>query len=229
MRPLVFALAATLSAGVPPVASDKRPEVQAARPLHVVYERATLEGMCTLVDVEEHTAGLTLYFITSARLFKDAQGEPFMTAREVRVVMDDGTEVSVPREYRYLPIGNFSDIAVLRADVAASGLVPASMRFSIPLPGRAFDIVGLDRDGLPRIQTQEVRFTSTRFIVGDRDPSMFAACLGAPVIDGDEVVGVVSECEPGRAPLMTPLSVAFPFLVRHIPVLTGRSTSTEQP
>ena len=142
--------------------------------------------------------------------------------------MDDGTEVNVPREYRYLPIGNFSDIAVLRADVAASGLVPAAMGFSVPPPGRAIDIVAFDRGGLPQIQTQHVRFTSTRFIVGDRDLSNFT-CLGAPAIDGDEIVGVVSECEAGRAPLITPLSVAFPFLVRQIPGLTGRPTLREQP
>ena len=57
MRPLVFALAATLATGAPRVTSDERPEIQAARPIHVVYERATLEGTCTLVDVEPHAAG----------------------------------------------------------------------------------------------------------------------------------------------------------------------------
>jgi hypothetical protein len=136
--------------------------------------------------------------------------------------------VNVPSEYRYLPIGNLGDIAVLRADVAADGLIPMAMGFSAPPPDRAIDIVGFDRDGLPRIQEQRVRFTSTRFIVGDRDLSNFV-CLGAPAIDGDELVGVVSECESGRAPLITPLSVAFPFLVRQIPVLAGRPTLREQP
>jgi hypothetical protein len=228
MRPLVFALAATLVAGVPHLTSDERFDVQAARPLHVVYERATLEGICTLVDVEQHSAGLALYFVTSARLFRNARGEPFMPPTEVRVIMDNGTEVNVPSEYRYLPIGNLGDIAVLRADVAADGLIPMAMGFSAPPPDRAIDIVGFDRDGLPRIQEQRVRFTSTRFIVGDRDLSNFV-CLGAPAIDGDELVGVVSECESGRAPLITPLSVAFPFLVRQIPVLAGRPTLREQP
>jgi hypothetical protein len=228
MRPLVLALAAMLAAGVPRLTSDERFDVQAARPLHVVYVRATFEGTCTLVDVEPHTAGLALYFITSARLFRDTRGEPFRSATEVRVTMNDGTEVNVPREYRYFPIGNFSDIAVLRADVAASGLVPAAMSFS-PLPAeRALDIGAFDRDGLFHILTQHVRFTSTRFIVGDRDLSNFT-CLGAPAIDGDEIVGVVSECEAGRAPLITPLSIAFPFLVRQIPVLAGRPTLREQP
>jgi hypothetical protein len=194
----------------------------------VVYERATLEGMCTLVDVEQHSAGLALYFVTSARLFRDARGEPFRPATEVRVTMDDGTDVNVPREYRYFPIGTFSDIAVLRADVPASGLVPAAMSFS-PFPAeRALDIGAFDRDGLLHIQAQHVRFTSTRFIVGDRDLSNFT-CLGAPAIDGDELVGVVSECESGRAPLIAPLSAAFPFLVRQIPVLAGRPTLREQP
>jgi len=228
MRPLVFVLFATLVAGVPHLTPDEPFDIQAARPLHVVYERATLEGMCTLVDVEQHSASLALYFVTSARLFRDTRGEPFRPATEVRITMDDGTEVNVPREYRYFPVGNFSDIAVLRADVAASALVPAAMSF-LPFPaGRALDIGALDQNGLLHIQTQQVRFTSTRFIVGDRDLSNFT-CLGAPAIDGDELVGVVSECESGRAPLITPLSVAFPFLVRQIPVLAGRPTLREQP
>jgi len=225
MRLPIYALALTLVAGVPHGTFDERPEIQAAHQVRVVYEHSTLQGICTLVDVEPHPGGFSLSFITSARLFKSDRGEPFMPATEVRVIMEDGVELSVPREYRYLPIGGFSDIAVLRADVAANALVPASMGFSPPPPGRAIDIVAFDRDGLRRIQTQHVRFTSTRFMVGDRDLSTFADCLGAPVIDGDEVVGVVSDCEPGRSALVTPLSVAFSFLSRHIPGLTGRPTS----
>lgn len=224
MSPLVFALAVTLAAGVLRGASDERTEVRAARPLHVVYEHTTLEGLCTLVDVERHGTGVSLYFITSARLFKTAGGEPFPPATQARVTMDDGTDMYVPREHRYLPIGNLIDIAVLRADVAASGLAPAAMGFSVPSPGRSLDIAAYNRGGTRQIETQHVRFASSRFIVGDRDLSSLAACLGAPAIDGDEIVGVVSECEPGRAPLMTPLSVAFPFLARQIPGLTGQPT-----
>jgi hypothetical protein len=226
MRPLIFALALTLAGGDFRGASHDRPEIRAAFPLRVVYELAALDGICALVAVEPHGTGIALYFITSARLFKTAQGEVLAPAADVRVMMDDGTEVNVPREYRYLPTGSFSDIAVLRADVATSDLVPAAMGFLVPPPGRAVEIAAYTRGGMRQVEMQQVRFTSTRFIVGDGDLSNLA-CVGAPAIDGDEIVGVVSECEPGRAPLITPLSVAFSFLARQIPGLTGRPTLRE--
>jgi hypothetical protein len=224
MRPLILALVLTLAGGA--FRSDDRPEIRAAFPLRVVYERAALDGVCALVAVEANANGAALYFITSARLFKTAQGDVLAPASEVRVIMDDGTEVNVPREYRYLPMGSFTDVAVLRADVATSDLVPAAMGFSVPPPGRAVEIAAYTGAGMRRVEAQHVRFTSTRFIVGDRDLSNLA-CVGAPAIDGDEIVGVVSECEPGRAPLITPLSIAFSFLARQIPGVIGRPTLRE--
>jgi len=226
MRLLILALALTLAGGGFRSAADDRPEIRATFLLRVVYEHAALDGICALVAVEPHGAGLALYFITSARLFKTAQGEALAPAAGVRVIIDDGTEVNVPREYRYLPTGSFSDIAVLRADVAASDLVPAAMGFWVPPPGRAVEIAAYTRGGVRQVEMQHVRFTSTRFMVVDGDPSNLA-CVGAPAIDGDEIVGVVSECEPGRAPLIAPLSVALSFLARQIPGLTGRPTLRE--
>lgn len=226
MRPLILALALTLAGGGFRNASDDLPEIRAAFALRVIYERATLDGICALVAVEPHGPGFSLYFITSARLFKTAQGEVLAPVSEVRVILDDGTEVNVPREYRYLPSGSFSDIAVLRADVAANDLVPAAMGFLVPPPGRAVEIAAYNRNGMRQVEMQHVRFTSTRFIVSDGDLSNLA-CVGAPAIDGDEIVGVVSECEPGRAPLIAPLSAAFSFLARQIPGLSGRPTSRE--
>jgi hypothetical protein len=227
MRPLVFALAATLAAPGLLGTADQRTEIRAAHPLQVVYPHATLDGVCSLVDVERHATHLELYFITSARFFKTAQGEPLAAAPpEVRVTMDDGTEVNVLREHRYLPIGSLIDIAVLRADVSENRVAAASMGFTVPPPGHSLEIVTYDRGGTRQVETQRIRFASTRFVVGDRDLSDLS-CLGAPALDGDEIVGVVSECEPGRTPLMTPLSVAFPFLSRHIPGLVGRPTLRE--
>ena len=228
MRPLAFALAVALAAPGLVGTSDERTEILAARPLHVMYAHAAFEGTCALVDIERRATHLQLYFITSARFFKTAQGQPLAPAAEVRVTMNDGTDVNVLREHRYLPIGDLVDIAVLRADVADDGLAAAAMGFTIPAPGHDLEVVAYDRGGTRQIETQHIRFASTRFVVGDRDLSNFA-CLGAPAIDGDEIVGLVSECEPGRAPLITPLSVAFPFLARHIPGLAGRPTLREQP
>jgi len=228
MRPLIFALAAALAAPGLFGTNEERTEIRAVHALQVVYPHATLDGVCTLVGVERRATHLELYFITSARFFKTAQGEPFAAvAPEVRVAMDDGTEVNVLREHRYLPMGSLIDIAVLRVDVSENDVAAATLGFAAPLPGQSLDIVTYTSDGTRQVEAQHVRFASTRFVVGDQDLSNLS-CLGAPAIDGDEIVGVVSECEPARAPLITPLSVAFPFLSRHVPGVIGRPTLREQ-
>lgn len=199
-----------------------------ARPLRVVYDSRVFDATCALVHSEPSGDGLALYFVTSARLFKTADGEPFRPASDVQITLENGTEVTVRREDVSLPIGNLVDIAVLRAQVPITAVAAGSMTFDPPAPASAFVIAGYDGDGAPATIAGHIRFASTRLIVGDRDASPIAGCVGAPTLNRDGIFGIVSECDANRAVVITPLSVAYAFIVRHVPGLAGRPTLRDQ-
>jgi hypothetical protein len=201
---------------------------RAARPLRVVYEHRVFDATCALIHTEPSDDGLALYFVTSARLFKTAEGEPFRPASAVQITLEDGTEIAVRREDVSLPIGNLVDIAVLRAEVPLAAVAAGSITFDPPAPASAFVIAGFDADGAPATIAAHVRFASTRLIVGNRDASPIAGCVGAPALGDDGIFGVVSECDANRAVVITPLSVAYAFVVKHVPGLSGRLTLRDQ-
>jgi len=68
---------------------------------------------------------------------------------------------------------------------------------------------------------------SGRFVVGDRDASGLAGCVGAPAVSDEGIYGVVGECDPNRAPVITLLSAAYSLITRQVPGLTGRPTLRE--
>lgn len=203
-------------------------DVRAARPLQIVRASGTLEGTCALVYAEPGEDDVLLYFVTAARLFKTAEGEPLAPARAIRVTLGDGRTVPVQREDVFLPMGNFVDIAVLRATAPNATFVSGTMTFSVPPPGRDFLIAGYDRNGVPATVTEHVRFVSTRLVVGDRDASGLEGCVGAPAISADGIYGIVTDCDVNRAPIVMPLAVAYSFLARHVPDLMTRPTVTER-
>jgi hypothetical protein len=153
-------------------------DARAARPLQIVRASGTLEGTCALVYAEPGEDDVLLYFVTAGRLFRTAEGEPLAPARTVRVTLEDGSAVSVRHEDVFLPVGNFLDVAVLRAVAPRTALVTGAMTFSMPPPAREFLIAGYDRDGAPATVTEHVRFVSTRLVVGDRDASGLKGCAG---------------------------------------------------
>jgi hypothetical protein len=204
-------------------------DASAARPLQIVHASGILDGTCVLVSVEPREHDVMLHFITSARLFKTAEGQPLPPARAIRVTLDDGSEVAVQREDVFLPVGNLVDVAVLRAAAPNATFVSEAMTFSVPPPERDFLIAGYDRDGAPATVAEHVRFVSPRLVVGDRDASGLAGCVGAPAISADGFYGVVSECDVDRVPIVTPLSIAYSFIARHVPELLVRPTLSERP
>jgi hypothetical protein len=205
------------------------PGTGAARPLELVYESGIFEGTCALVHAEPQDGVVVLYFVTSARLFKTAQGEPLRPARAIRVTLADGRVVNIQHDGVFLPAGNLVDVAVLRASAPPPAGTPASLAFDAPEPDDDFVIAGSDRDGAELTVSERVRFVSTRLVVGDRDASALVGCLGAPAISADGIYGVVSECDANRAPVVTLLSAAYAFIARHVPGLAGRPTLKEQP
>jgi hypothetical protein len=204
-------------------------DVLAARPLQIVYEGGVVDGSCALVYMDSRVEDVMLYFVTSARLFKTPDGQPLPDARAIRVTLDGGNQVTVGRQDVFLPIGNLVDVAVLRAEAPYAAVLPGTMSFDAPPPaGSDFLIAGYDDGGALATVAEHVRFLSTRLVVGDRDVSGLAGCLGAPAISADGIFGVVSECDAGRAPVVTLLALASPFLARHVPGLMVRPTLRER-
>ena len=203
-------------------------DLRAARPLQIVRDSGTLEGTCAIVYADPVEDDVLLYFVTASRLFKTAEGEPLAPARAVRVTLEDGSAVSVRHEDVFLPVGNFLDVAVLRAVAPRTASVSGTMTFSVPPPGREFLIAGYDRGGVPATVIEHVRFVSTRLVVGDRDASGLMGCVGAPAISADGIFGIVTECDVNRAPIVMPLAVGYSFLARHVPDLMIRPTATER-
>ena len=195
--------------------------------LQIIYPTATLDGTCALVWTESSDAERLLYFVTSLQFFRDLQGNPYAPQAIVRILLDDGRTVDVPRQGVILPRGNLVDLAILRVAVPTAMTVPSSVVLDPLSADTAFVIAGHDSDGTPTDIPQQARQVSTRLMVGDRDASMLQGCLGAPALVDSGIVGIVSRCEPGRAPIITLLSAAYPLLARSIPGLLASPTLRE--
>jgi hypothetical protein len=221
-------LLAVLSFPSAALAQHALADAGAARPLRIVHDGGTVDGTCVLVYADSRVQDVMLYFITSARLFKTPQGEPLPPARAIRIIVDDGIEVEVRREDVFLPIGNLVDVAVIRAEAPFATFTPGMMTFDAPAPGSDFLIAGFSRGGAPTTLAGRARFVSSRFVVGDRDASGLAGCVGAPAVSDEGIYGVVGECDPNRAPVITLLSTAYSLITRHVPGLMGRPTLREQ-
>jgi hypothetical protein len=213
---LVMALSVWLAvAGVTPEPSAR---------LQVIYPSATLDGTCALVWTESNGAETLHYFVTSLQFFRDPQGNPYTPQAVVRIVLDDGRTFDVPRQGVILPMGNLVDLAILRVATPTTITIPNSVVLDPLSADTAFAIAGHDNDGAAADIPQHARQVSTRLMVGDRDASLLQGCLGAPAVVDSGVVGIVSRCEPGHAPIITLLSAAYPFLARGIPGLLASPT-----
>jgi hypothetical protein len=201
---------------------------QPAARLQVVYPNAAFDGTCTLIWSDGTDTERVLYFLTSLRFFRNSQGTPYLPTAAVRIVLDDGRSFEVPREGVILPMGSLIDIAILRVTTPTAAVEPNPVNFDGPSPETVFSIAGHDRDGTPVTIPQHARSVSTRLIVGDRDASTLNGCLGAPALVDGGIIGIVSSCEPGRAPIITLLSAASLLLDRAIPGLFARPTLREQ-
>ena len=218
MHPVTIVLLGALAWPTPPQARPAQ--------LQITYDSGILEGTCSLVDVDSQGDEVQLLFLTSQRLFKSSDGNTFMPAREVRVTLDDGRAVIVPREGVILPSGNMIDVALLRVPAPDGGFTPAPLTWTPPATGGAFEIDVYDSGRQAASFAAQVRFSSTRSVVGDQDISGVAGCVGSPARGPEGIFGIVSECEPHRAPVITLLSGASSFLARHLPRLRFRPTDT---
>jgi len=170
-----------------------------------------------LIHREDRGTDVVLYFLTSAHLLRGPEGEAPPRTQAVRVLLDAEHTLDIGRDDLFIPAGAVVDVAVIRATTAATMLVPRPLIYEAPSAGEVFLISGYDSRGAPATITEHVRFQSTLLAVGDHDASALVGCVGAPAISRGGVFGVVSECNAGRAPVVALLSMARPFIDRHVP------------
>jgi hypothetical protein len=189
-----------------------------ALPLTITRDGQTTEAFCVLVKRIDQPARVTLYFATAAQLFKRNDGEPLPHAQSI-VVHDGRTELDVIPADVTLPAGTLNDLAILQVVVPHSTLEPRPMTFDIPSPGSVFLIPGRDQHGDAVVIPQRVRHSSSGLVSGDRWTPELRRCLGAPAASEDGIFGIVSGCEPGQGPVVTPFSLARRWLTHHVPGL----------
>ena len=228
--PVSLLVALLAAAGLFPSRAEAadNPLYASALRLRVVQDTGTISATCVLVHRDNRADGVVLYFVTAAHLFKLPTGETLPRARAIDVVIDGAHAIAIDPDDLMLPSGDIVDIAVLRAVVTHTTLVPLPLRFEQPAPESVFLIAGRDRDGVPVTLAERVRRRASAVVVGDRDASALAGCEGAPAVAEQGVFGIVSECEAGRLPVVTLFSIARNWISQHVPGLSYRPPLTTE-
>jgi hypothetical protein len=230
LLPVSLLIAFLAAAGVSQSSAEPTnvPFYDSALRLRIVRDTGITYGTCVLVHRETRADGVVLYFVTAAHLFKSPMGEAPSRARAINVVLDDTHAIAIDPADLLLPGGDIIDLAVLRAVVTQTTLMPQAMLFEPPGFENVFLIAGRDRDGVPVTIAQRVRRRASALVVGDRDASGLVGCEGAPAVGELGVFGIVSECAAGRAPVVTLFSIARDWISRHIPGLSSRPPMTTE-
>ena len=195
--------------------------------VQVFTEKGNVDGTGVLVHREDRATGVVLYFVTSARLFKDREGGLPPRTQVARILLDGSHRLDVARDDIFVCPGVL-DLAVLRATAPKTTLVPRPLVYEEPSPGEVFQIAGYRPDLTHISVTERVRFRSTLLVVGDRDASALVGCVGAPAISPRGAFGVVSECPPGRTPTIALFSTARSFIERYVPISRPSTTAQNQ-
>ncbi len=208
------ALALVLVVGSPVSASGDAPSVVR---LTTVHGGNAIDGTGVVVGTER--AGRVTWVLTAGALFRRADGEP--AADPVQVTIG-GRTVVVPPERIVRPIGELTGIALLSVQEVPGDTTAVTLDYGAPAVGSVFVIASLS--GGVRVDVAErMQFVATRLVVGDRALTGVPACLGAPALSGQGVLGVVTDCAEGRAPVVTLVSAARAFLTRHLASATQTS------
>jgi hypothetical protein len=189
---------------------------------------AGVNGTGVLIHRDDRRPEVVLYFLTSSRLFRADDGEALPRAQPVRVWLDAEHTLDLKREDVFIPAGPVIDVVVLRATAAATRLVARPISYESPSVGDVFLVAGHDRNGVPTMVAERIRFESTLLAVGDRDASALFGCVGAPAVSQHAVFGLVTECNAGRAPVIALLSMARSFIERHLPQSTSQTSAATQ-
>ena len=231
LMPFFLALAITIATGEARLAAAVQdapaPSVVTVRVLRDVGEE---HGTAVLIHRDDRGNNTVLHLLTSSGLFRTARGDQRPPARTIELLLYNGPRLEVTRTDVFIPSGGCMDVAVFRVTApAATTLVPQPIVYDPPPAGTPFLVSGYDPAGRAVEVGAHIRFRSTLLAIGDRDVSNLRGCIGAPAIleDRQGVFGVVSECEPHRAPVIALLSAARRFIERYVPPrVAAPSTST---
>lgn len=228
--PIPLLLASLALAGVFPPTSQATdgPLDDSTLRLRIVQDGVITNATCVLIHRDNRTDGVVLYFVTAAHLFKRTTGEAPPRVTAMNVVVDEGHAITIDPDDLVLPTGNPVDIAVFRAVVTHTTLVPQAVLFEPPVSGSVFLIAGRDDAGALVTLAERVRRRATAVVVGDRDASALTGCEGAPAVGEAGMFGIVSQCEAGRLPIVTLFSIAHDWISRHVPGLFDRPSVTTQ-
>ena len=179
----------------------------------------TTTGSAVLMQRVDGPHGVTLYFVTTAHLFRGDDGMWLPQPRAITVEGVPSIALEIhPRDVE-VPRGTLSDLALMRVVVPASTLTPRQVTFTTPNAGDLFFVGGRDRQGRPVGIPQRVAHRSTIRVLGDGDVSEIAACAGAPAVSEAGIFGIVAHCEGGRGPEIALFEVARNWLIQRVPGL----------
>ena len=202
-------LAGTLAlvVGSPARASSDAPSLVHLATMH---DGVAIDGTGVVVGTER--AGQVTWVLTAGALFRRADGEPAADPVQVTV---GGRTVVVPPERILRPVGDLTGIALLVIHGLPGETLSMKLDYAAPAVGGVFVIAGLS-GGMREDVAERVQFVATRLVVGDRLLAGIDACLGAPALSERGVLGIVTDCAGGRAPVVTLVSTSRAFLARHL-------------
>lgn len=207
------------------VGAEEPPEQPVFR-IEIIQGNKTTEGTGFLVHEEQRGTNSLVYILTAAHIFRQTDDEPLRGERRIRVHLSEAQVLEVEPHDVFLPAGEMLDVGVLRAVAPTTGLVSLPLVFEPPPPGSGFVISGYRRDGTRATISERVRFESTLVLIGNRAASDLAGCAGAPALVGNRVFGILSECGVNRTPTIAVLTLARDFIMRHVPGLVARPTTS---
>jgi hypothetical protein len=196
--------------------------------IRVVSDSGERAGTAVLLGRERRGADEDLFMVTASELLEPADRRQGRRVPNGRLFVDSGDTRQVDPQHIFLPASGLFAIAVFRVTVPARPAAVRPIVYDTPPAGSVFLIAGFDQAGSRRSVVERVRFESSRYATGDRDASGLHGCIGAPAIGEQGVFGIVTECVPGRAPVITVLSLARTFLDQHIPTPLQAPRSTTQ-
>jgi hypothetical protein len=185
--------------------------------IEIATSRGTVKSTSFVVHQQRDGDTAILYYLASARPFKDSAADLRAGTRRIRLIRPGEIPIDIAAAEVTLPIGNMLDVAIIRVAGSRTSVTPMPMVFDPPSPGQAFVISGFSTHDTGLAVPQRVHFAATSLIVGDRDASTLAGCSGAPATVDGGAFGMVTDCQPGRGPSIVPLSVVQPFIRRSLP------------
>jgi hypothetical protein len=185
--------------------------------IEIATSHGTEKSTSFLVHQQRAGDGAILYYLTSARPFRDSAADLRAGIRRIRLIRPGEVPIEIAPADVTLPMGNMLDVAVIRVVGSQANVAPMPMVFDPPSPGQVFVISGFSTQETGLAVPQRVHFAATSLIVGDRDASILAGCGGAPATVEGGVFGLVTDCQQGRGPSIVPLSIVQRFILRNLP------------